>query len=173
MSNPNRHPNPNRQPNYRLRQAVVAGAMVTAAVVGANSLTGDKPHPKPKANYVIEDHDDLWTAAQKFKPNGDVRDMVDKLTQKYGTTVYPGETIDNPDVPDKTKQDKQLTTDTTVIGQGEGAQDAARYFLEEHGQNRDEHDIRQLGDEIAAQNGDKPLKAGEMVQNPQELPNDK
>lgn len=65
------------------------------------------------------------------------------------------------------------TTDTTVIGQGEGAQDAAAYFLKEHGEDPAKHDLRQLGDEIAAENGGKQLKPGEIVQNPQELPNDK
>ena len=42
------------------------------------------PAGRPARAYVVRPGDTVWSIAQKLQPEGDVRDLVDQLTERAG-----------------------------------------------------------------------------------------
>lgn len=64
---------------------VDAPSVVTAASSGAPAVVvpAAAPAVAPRA-YVVRPGDTVWSIAQKLRPEGDVRDLVDQLTERAG-----------------------------------------------------------------------------------------
>ena len=94
---------------YRRRRAVAAGLVVGLVLVvwAALGVFGGGPllvpeHPNsggsrlvPGATYVVQPGDTLWSIAERMRPDGDPRPVVDRLVAGHGggSTLYVGEQL--------------------------------------------------------------------------------
>ena len=83
---------------------VVLLARATFGWLGGGPLTasepissGSRPAPTAGATYVVQPGDSLWTLARRIQPEGDVRDLVNRLAAaRDGAPLSAGERVRMP-----------------------------------------------------------------------------
>jgi hypothetical protein len=63
------------------------------AALGGLPLAAPERHPA-ESRYVVQPGDSLWSIAEHFQPEGDVRPVVDELSAaRGGAPLVPGEVV--------------------------------------------------------------------------------
>jgi hypothetical protein len=73
--------------------ASLAMAGKAGAALGGLPLAAPERHPA-ESRYVVQPGDSLWSIAEHFQPEGDVRPVVDELSAaRGGAPLVPGEVV--------------------------------------------------------------------------------
>ena len=81
---------------WRRRLAFLA--ITTTLVLGARSVGGESsPQPISETSHIVQRGDTLWSIARELQPEGDVRPLVDRLSDvRQGRPLQVGERIPLP-----------------------------------------------------------------------------
>ena len=83
-----------------MRRLWIAGVLVAVSfVAGTHAVSAGQAHPRPALVLKVHAGDTLWSIAEKLSPNGDPREIVDRLMKVNhlgSPTIVPGQTLSFP-----------------------------------------------------------------------------